>query len=57
MKNKAWVFSIAGQQNEDAMGQIKFSLNESSWNRKKVDLVTQKKNSQEDSGGITLVVP
>lgn len=57
MKNKAWVFSIAGQQNEDAMGQMKFSLNESSWNRKKVDLVTQKKNSQEDSGGITLVVP
>lgn len=44
MKNEAWVFSVAGQQNEDAMGQIKFSPNERVWNRKKSDLATQKKN-------------
>ena len=27
LKNEAWVFSAAGQQNEDAMGQMKFPPN------------------------------
>lgn len=57
MKNEAWVFSVAGQQNEDAMGQIKFSPNERFWNRKKIGFSNTEKNSQQDSGGITLLVP
>lgn len=35
MKNEAWVFSIEGQQNEDAMGQMKFSPNEIRLDKKK----------------------
>lgn len=44
MKNEGCIFPIAGQKNEDAMGQMILSPNESSWNRKReVDLATQKK--------------
>lgn len=59
MKNEALIFSTAGQQNDDATGQMKFSPNKSSWNRKKTPgfSTTEKKFSTEQLSGVTLLMP